>query len=146
MAMLSVMSHLICSSWKVTHEKSYHRYRLISPALKNIHKFEKIGHSDLVLFVCLGLVEKHFCMKRGGQRKKENWLPFKKMPHIDIIFHVITLWNMFIHVQDMTFQWLNLCPEGTSTDDNTRQQCWWCQCTRKLREGIIFLVIQPGKW
>ena len=57
--------------------------------LRNVHKFENIGHSDLIPFVYLGLVQMHISInyktfmnnhkgRRGRYRKKEH----------DLICHV----------------------------------------------------------
>lgn len=60
-----------------------------SGKLKNVYKFENLGHSDLVVSACLGLVSIHICVKYGGRmnnrtnrrgncRETEKWLPFEK--------------------------------------------------------------------
>ena len=44
------------------------QYELRSPddKKKKVHKFENLGQSDLVLLVCLGLVQMHPCIKYEG--------------------------------------------------------------------------------
>ena len=68
--------------------------------LKNVHKFEDMGHSDLVISLYLAQVSKHNCVKyegsminhigrRGNYRKKlKIHSHFKNIGHIDLIFHV----------------------------------------------------------
>ena len=63
-------------------------------------------HSDLVIFVCLALVQMHIYVqyegsminhmcRRGKYRKKEKWLPFKK---IEVI---LTKYFMYIYLEEM---------------------------------------------
>ena len=76
--------------------------------VKNVQRLANNCHSDLVLFVYLGLVPMHTCVKcegskvnhvgrRGTYKKNEKWLPLKKK-----ISH--ENWaNMCIYAQDMKF-------------------------------------------
>ena len=65
---------------------------------KNVHKFENLGHSNLVISGCLDQVSMHICVKYEGSVinqicreaivvKKEKWLLLKRIGHIDLIFH-----------------------------------------------------------
>ena len=61
--------------------------------MKNFDILERICHSDLVLFVCLGLIHMHICIKYEGSttNQTERWIkekrqmsPIKKnMGHIE---------------------------------------------------------------
>ena len=49
--------------------------------MKNVHKFENLGQSDLLLSVCLDLVSMYICVKYDGsvinyicRRETEKWL------------------------------------------------------------------------
>ena len=61
--------------------------------IENVHKFERLGHSDLVISVCIDPVSMHICVRYEGSMIKQRqerqlqwdrkWLPFK-----NVIFHV----------------------------------------------------------
>ena len=67
--------------------------------LKNVHKLENLGHSDLLISVCLDLVSIHIYVRcegsminhvsrRGNHSEKENWLAFNNLGQGDLTFHV----------------------------------------------------------
>ena len=57
---------------------------------KNVHNFENLGDSDLVIYVCLDLTSMYTSVKyegsvinhvdsKGSYSEKEKWLPFKEI-------------------------------------------------------------------
>ena len=98
--------------------------------LKNVHKLENVGHSDLVLFMWLGPLQMQLCIKyegsmtnhfgrRGRYRKKEKWLPFKNVCCIDFIFHVHVL-GVYVHVYAI-YEVSMVKPVAKSTINKQRQ-------------------------
>ena len=68
--------------------------------LKNIDKFENIGHSDPVISVSLALVSMHICVKYEGSLinhiggwsncwKNGKWLPLKNVGSIDLTVYTL---------------------------------------------------------
>ena len=105
----------------------------------NIHKFENIDCSDLVISVCLDLISIHIHVRYEGSKikhiysgeaiilKKKDGCQLKKIGHTDIIFNVHVLGYICLymykicHLYNQAFGQRD-CPQSTmmpEPDNNT---------------------------
>ena len=116
--------------------------------IENVHKFEKLGHSNLAISVRLDLVSMKALWStiQVGWSEEEKWLLFKNIDQMDLIFHVhvlgayvdmyvenmkfllSSLWpgelSTEVYTKDMKFLRSSLWPRGLYRDNDNTEQGW----------------------